>query len=123
MIEGNVHLGMTQTFVKCFSCSNSFKFTVFIETPSKSFNEWTFLKVCELYGLSDDPNPSIDVYPVFREDVSTQKMRNTKKRCVNFLTNWRLVLQRLLLTYPMKPPKASIRILISSLQLVRLKIK
>ena len=21
--------------------------------------------MCELYGLSDDPNPSIDVYPVF----------------------------------------------------------
>jgi hypothetical protein len=41
------------------------KFTVFIETPSKPFNSWTFPKVCELYGLSDDPNPSIDVYPVF----------------------------------------------------------
>ncbi|RIA97870.1 hypothetical protein C1645_751399, partial [Glomus cerebriforme] len=42
------------------------KFTVFIETPSKPFNKWTFPKVCELYGLSDDPNPSIDVYPVFQ---------------------------------------------------------
>src|SRR6266542_6153969 len=41
------------------------KFTVFIETPSKPFNSWTFPKVCELYELSDDPNPSIDVYPVF----------------------------------------------------------
>src|SRR5208282_1124213 len=44
---------------------NNHKFTVFIETPSKPFNSWTFPKVCELYGLSDDPNPSIDVYPVF----------------------------------------------------------
>ncbi|GBC17659.2 hypothetical protein GLOIN_2v1774909 [Rhizophagus irregularis DAOM 181602=DAOM 197198] len=35
------------------------------QTPSKPFNEWSFPKVCELYGLSDDPNPSIDVYPVF----------------------------------------------------------
>ena len=41
------------------------RFTVFIETPSKPFNSWTFPKVCELYELSDDPNPSIDVYPVF----------------------------------------------------------
>ena len=45
---------------------NNPKFTVFIETPSKPFNSWTFPKVCELYGLSDDPNPSIDVYPVFK---------------------------------------------------------
>ncbi|CAB4416226.1 unnamed protein product [Rhizophagus irregularis] len=44
---------------------NNLKFTVFIETPSKPFNSWTFPKVCELYELSDDPNPSIDVYPVF----------------------------------------------------------
>jgi hypothetical protein len=44
---------------------NNPKFTVFIETPSKPFNSWTFPKMCELYGLSDDPNPSIDVYPVF----------------------------------------------------------
>ncbi|PKY31926.1 hypothetical protein RhiirB3_449768 [Rhizophagus irregularis] len=36
-----------------------------IETPSKPFNEWTFPKVCELYGLSDDPNPSTDVFPLF----------------------------------------------------------
>src|ERR1043166_3767081 len=45
---------------------NNLKFTVFIETPSKPFNEWTFPKVCELYELSDDPNPSIDVYSVFQ---------------------------------------------------------
>ncbi|PKY60226.1 hypothetical protein RhiirA4_550582 [Rhizophagus irregularis] len=43
-------------------------------------------------------------------------MRNTKKRCVNFLMNWRLVLQQLLSTCPMRPPKVSIRTLISPLQ-------
>ncbi|PKC52403.1 hypothetical protein RhiirA1_481571 [Rhizophagus irregularis] len=32
--------------------------------PFKPFNEWIFLKMCELYGLSDNPNPSIDVYSV-----------------------------------------------------------
>ena len=51
--------------LRLFVAKNNFKFTVFIETPSKPFNEWTFPKVYELYGLSDDPNPSIDVYPVF----------------------------------------------------------
>uniref|UniRef100_U9TAC0 Uncharacterized protein n=2 Tax=Rhizophagus irregularis TaxID=588596 RepID=U9TAC0_RHIID len=45
---------------------NNLKFTVFIETPLKPFNKWTFPKVCQLYGLSDNPNPSIDVYPVFK---------------------------------------------------------
>ncbi|PKC54368.1 hypothetical protein RhiirA1_542909 [Rhizophagus irregularis] len=51
--------------LQVFVSKNNLKFTVFIETPSKPFNEWTFPKVCELYGLSDDPNPSTDVYPVF----------------------------------------------------------
>ncbi|KAF8470145.1 hypothetical protein BDZ91DRAFT_39197 [Kalaharituber pfeilii] len=44
---------------------SSFKFTVFIETPSKPFNEWTFREVCELYGISSDLKPDIDVFPVF----------------------------------------------------------
>ncbi|KAF8463829.1 hypothetical protein BDZ91DRAFT_730906 [Kalaharituber pfeilii] len=30
----------------------SFKFTVFIETPSKPLSKWTFSKECELYGIS-----------------------------------------------------------------------
>ena len=52
--------------LRLFVTNNDRKFTVFIETPSKPFNKWTFPKVCQLYGLSDDPNPSIDVYPVFK---------------------------------------------------------
>ncbi|GBB93359.1 hypothetical protein RclHR1_21560002 [Rhizophagus clarus] len=52
---------MLQSFVS----KNNLKFTVLIDTPSKPFNEWTFPKVCELYGLSDDLNPSTDVYPIF----------------------------------------------------------
>ena len=44
---------------------NSFKFTVFIETPSKAFNNWTFPKVCQLYNLSEDPNPDVSVFPTF----------------------------------------------------------
>ncbi|RGB36231.1 hypothetical protein C1646_758340 [Rhizophagus diaphanus] len=56
----------------------NFKFTVLIETPSKPFNEWTFPKVCELYGLSDDSNPSIDVYSAFScgsADLSSEKSK------------------------------------------------
>ena len=52
--------------LQLFVSDKNLKFTVFIETPSKPFNKWTFPKVCQLYGLSDDPNPSIDVYPVFK---------------------------------------------------------
>uniref|UniRef100_U9U2I1 Crinkler family protein n=2 Tax=Rhizophagus irregularis TaxID=588596 RepID=U9U2I1_RHIID len=51
--------------LQVFVSKNNLKFTVIVETPSKPFNEWTFPKVCELYGLSDDPNPSTDVYPIF----------------------------------------------------------
>jgi hypothetical protein len=51
--------------LRSLDSKTNFKFTVFIETPSKPFSEWTFPKVCELYGLSDDPSPSIDVYQVF----------------------------------------------------------
>ncbi|PKC60886.1 hypothetical protein RhiirA1_444701 [Rhizophagus irregularis] len=61
---------------------NSLKFTVLIETPSKPFNEWTFPKVCELYGLSDEPNPSIDVYPVFScgsADLSSEQPKAVGK--------------------------------------------
>src|SRR5581483_9856120 len=58
---------------------NNLKFTVFIETPSKPFNSWTFPKVCELYGLSDDPNPSIDVYPVFQCGCANTKEEKYKE--------------------------------------------
>ena len=55
------------------------RFTVFIETPSKPFNSWTFPKVCELYELSDDPNPSIDVYPVFQCGCANTKEEKYKE--------------------------------------------
>ena len=70
---------MLQVFVS----KSNFKFTVLIETPSKHFNEWTFPKVCELYGLSDDPNPSIDVYPVFScgsADTKNEKYKEALRK-------------------------------------------
>ncbi|CAG8659539.1 6431_t:CDS:2 [Paraglomus brasilianum] len=47
------------------SFKTKLKFTVFIETPSKPFSDWSFPKVCQLYGISSDPNPDIDVFPPF----------------------------------------------------------
>ncbi|PKY27594.1 hypothetical protein RhiirB3_443370 [Rhizophagus irregularis] len=41
-----------QDLCEIFVSKNNLKFTVLIEMPSKSFNFWTFLKVCELYDLS-----------------------------------------------------------------------
>ncbi|GBC25494.2 hypothetical protein GLOIN_2v1774909 [Rhizophagus irregularis DAOM 181602=DAOM 197198] len=56
-----------------------------IETPSKPFNEWTFPKVCELYGLSDDPNPSTDVFPLFScgsANLSSDKSKAVVKHLI-----------------------------------------
>ncbi|CAG8699285.1 11641_t:CDS:2, partial [Funneliformis caledonium] len=64
--------------LRLFILKKNFKFTVFIETPSKPFNELTFPKVCELYELSDDPNPDIDVYSAFScgtTDLSCDKSK------------------------------------------------
>ncbi|PKK56210.1 hypothetical protein RhiirC2_858701 [Rhizophagus irregularis] len=37
------------------------------------------MNVCELYGLSDDPNPSIDVYPVFQCGYANTKEEKYKE--------------------------------------------
>ncbi|CAG8577555.1 12800_t:CDS:2, partial [Ambispora gerdemannii] len=55
---------------------NNLKFTVFIETPSKAFNNWTFPKVCQLYNLSEDPNPDVSVFPTFSCGCSDTKNVN-----------------------------------------------
>ncbi|PKK68467.1 hypothetical protein RhiirC2_750151 [Rhizophagus irregularis] len=57
---------------------NNLRFTVFIETPSKSFNEWTFPKVCELYGLSDDSNPNTP-FSCGYADLSSEKSKAVVK--------------------------------------------
>jgi hypothetical protein len=52
--------------LQLFVTKNSFKFTVVIETPSKAFSDWTFTKVCQLYGLDGETeDPSMTVFPVF----------------------------------------------------------
>lgn len=44
---------------------NNLKFTVVIETPLKAFSDWTFPKVCQLYGLGESDDPTMEVFPVF----------------------------------------------------------
>jgi len=48
-----------------FISKNNLKFTVFIETPSKAFSDWTFPKVCQLYELCESEDPSLSVFPPF----------------------------------------------------------
>jgi hypothetical protein len=63
-----------------FVLNNNFKLIVVIETPSKGFAEWSFSKVCQLYGLSESEDPSLSVFPPFTcgikdlEDDSSQKI-------------------------------------------------
>ncbi|CAG8720656.1 6632_t:CDS:2, partial [Gigaspora rosea] len=57
-------------------------------TPSKPFSEWTFPKVCQLYELSDDPNPSTRVFPVFScgcVDLKDEKAQTVVRYLMNCL--------------------------------------
>ncbi|CAG8724532.1 3904_t:CDS:1 [Funneliformis caledonium] len=99
------------------------KFTVFIETPSKPFNSWTFPKVCELYELSDDPNPSIDVYSVFQCGCANTKEEKYKEALRKFFDELETRVTTTPLTCPMRPQKASIPIPFSPQQLTHLKAK
>ena len=52
--------------LRIFVSKNNLKFTVFIETPSKAFSDWTFSSVCQLYGLdSETEDLTMAVFPVF----------------------------------------------------------
>ncbi|CAB4492797.1 unnamed protein product [Rhizophagus irregularis] len=53
-----------QNMLQLFVLKRNFKFTVFIET-SLSFSSWTFPKVCQLYKLSEDSDPSLSVFSLF----------------------------------------------------------
>uniref|UniRef100_U9ULS9 Crinkler effector protein N-terminal domain-containing protein n=1 Tax=Rhizophagus irregularis (strain DAOM 181602 / DAOM 197198 / MUCL 43194) TaxID=747089 RepID=U9ULS9_RHIID len=53
-----------QNMLQLFVSRNSLKFTISIET-SLSFSSWTFPKVCKLYKLSEDSDPTLSVFPPF----------------------------------------------------------
>ena len=66
--------------LRLFVTKNNFKLIVVIETPSKAFSNWSFPKVCELYGLSNDLNPDIDVFPLF--SCGSANLNNDKSKAV-----------------------------------------
>jgi hypothetical protein len=53
---------------------------MFIEIPLKAFSDWSFPKVCQLYGLAELDDPSLSVFPPFTceckdlEDNSSQEI-------------------------------------------------
>jgi hypothetical protein len=51
--------------LRVFVSKDISKFTVIIETLSKGFAEWSFPKMCQLYGLSESDDPSLSVFPPF----------------------------------------------------------
>jgi len=66
--------------LRIFVSNKNLKFTVIIETPSKPFSDWSFPKVCQLYGISSDPNPDIDVFPPF--SCGSANLNNDKSNAV-----------------------------------------
>ncbi|CAG8689686.1 12622_t:CDS:2, partial [Ambispora leptoticha] len=67
--------------LRIFVSKNNLKFTVFIETPSKAFSDWSFPKVCQLYELCESDDPSLSVFPPFTceyKDLENDSPRNLK---------------------------------------------
>jgi hypothetical protein len=54
-----------RSMLRQFVSNGISKFTVIIETPSKAFSDWSFPKVCQLYGLGESDDPTMEVFPVF----------------------------------------------------------
>ncbi|PKB97236.1 hypothetical protein RhiirA5_506297 [Rhizophagus irregularis] len=52
--------------LQVFVSKKNLKFTVTVETPSKAFSDWTFPKVCQLYGLDgESEEPTMAAFPLF----------------------------------------------------------
>ncbi|GBC36854.2 hypothetical protein GLOIN_2v1774909 [Rhizophagus irregularis DAOM 181602=DAOM 197198] len=81
VIQRDIHLGTIKTSAKCSGYSyqiTASSLLYSLRLPQKPF----FPKVSELYGLSDDPNPSTDMYPVFHcgyVDLKDEKSQSMVK--------------------------------------------
>src|SRR6185437_13898038 len=65
--------------------NNNFKLIVVIETPSKAFSDWSFPKMCQLYGLSESEDPSLSVFPPFTceyKDLESDSSRAILKHLI-----------------------------------------
>jgi hypothetical protein len=64
--------------LQVFVAKSIFKFTVIVETPSKAFSDWSFPKVCQLYGLGESDDPSLSVFPPFTCEYKELKEDSSK---------------------------------------------
>ncbi|GBB85903.1 hypothetical protein RclHR1_12340007 [Rhizophagus clarus] len=94
--------------LRIFVSNKKLKFTVFIETPSKPFSDWSFPKVCQLYGISNDPNPDIDVFPPFSCGSADLNSDKSKAVIKHLMAEIKLVKMLLLSTRQMRQRKVSI---------------
>jgi hypothetical protein len=72
--------------LRIFVSKNNLRFTVFIETPSKAFSDWTFPKVCQLYGLGESDDPSLSVFPSFTCKYKDLKDESSRVILRNLIT-------------------------------------
>ncbi|PKK76486.1 hypothetical protein RhiirC2_164676 [Rhizophagus irregularis] len=78
--EIDIHIGTILHSERCCSCSCQLNLLYLLRRHQ--IHSATFPKVCELYGLSDDPSPSIDVYPFFmwlrriKDEISRTAVKN-----------------------------------------------
>src|SRR6266480_6809424 len=89
--------------LRIFVSKNNIKFTVFIETPSKAFSDWTFPKVCQLYGLGESDDPSLSVFPPFTCSCKDLKDNSSQEILRNLITE----LKARLKTIPISGNEAS----------------
>ena len=78
--------------LRIFVSKNNLKFTVFIETPSKAFSDWTFPKVCQLYELCESEDPSLSVFPPFTCGIKDLEDDSSRAILKHLIADWRPVL-------------------------------
>ncbi|PKB96624.1 hypothetical protein RhiirA5_434532, partial [Rhizophagus irregularis] len=77
---------------------NNLKSTVFIETPSKSFSDWSFPKMCQLYGLGESDDPSLSVFPPFTCEYKEMEEDSSKAIFNNLVTKLKARLKAILIS-------------------------
>uniref|UniRef100_U9T0R8 Uncharacterized protein n=1 Tax=Rhizophagus irregularis (strain DAOM 181602 / DAOM 197198 / MUCL 43194) TaxID=747089 RepID=U9T0R8_RHIID len=77
--EIDIHIGTILHSKRCCSCSCQLNLLYLLRRHQ--IHSATFPKVCELYGLSDDPSPSIDVYPITPLDMAYEATKSIYFHC------------------------------------------
>src|SRR5438045_2631868 len=72
--------------LQLFVSKNNFKLIVVIETAVKAFLDWSFPKVCQLYGLDESDDPSLSVFPPFTCSRKDLKDNSAQEILRNLIT-------------------------------------